>query len=267
MVPSLSPWGFGCTNQVAHAAGLTGVTCESVWRPSCTMSAWRFQELYGERWLPAHGGSTGSVATRGAWFDRRYFPGHHAPGTGAQRGVHFSSHCQTGRAGVALSLALAVIVCFLIANTVAQFSRYLPTSGGYYTFVTHGLGPHLGFLTTWSYLIYDIVGPAGAIGYLGYHSGIAAGSRAPLRALVGYFHRHGPHRVGPGVLWHSHLVAYHGGPRRHGNRDHARARHHLPRAAGQRSIVDGSCRSGSGAGRLGRDPRGDVVFDLRGQRL
>ena len=174
------------------------------------------------------------------------------------------------RAGpaLALSLALAVIVCFLIANTVAQFSRYLPTSGGYYTFVTHGLGPHVGFLTTWSYLVYDIVGPAGAIGYLGHHSaGLLPEACAPLRALVGYIHRHGPDRVGPGVLRHSHLVAYHGGPRRHGNLDHAGARHHLPRAAGQRSIVDGPCRSGRGAGRLGRDPRGHVVFDPRGQWL
>jgi amino acid transporter len=74
------------------------------------------------------------------------------------------------RAGPAMpiSLALAVIVCFFVANTVAQFSRYMSSSGGYYTFVSRGLGPRWGFLTTWSYLIYDIVGPAGAVGYLGY---------------------------------------------------------------------------------------------------
>src|SRR5579864_45532 len=75
-----------------------------------------------------------------------------------------------GRAGAAMpiSLALAVVVCFFVANTVAQFSRYTPSSGGYYTFVSRGLGPRCGFLTTWSYLIYDILGPAGAVGYLGY---------------------------------------------------------------------------------------------------
>src|ERR1700726_650877 len=70
-------------------------------------------------------------------------------------------------AAMPLSLALTVIVCFFIANTVAQFSRYLPSSGGYYTFVSRGLGPRFGFLATWSYLIYDIAGPAGAIGFLG----------------------------------------------------------------------------------------------------
>jgi amino acid transporter len=44
----------------------------------------------------------------------------------------------------------------------------MPTSGGYYTFVSRGLGARIGFLATWSYLIYDIVGPAASIGYLGY---------------------------------------------------------------------------------------------------
>ena len=67
-----------------------------------------------------------------------------------------------------ISLLLAMIVCFFIANTVAQFSRYVPSSGGYYTFASRGLGPRVGFMTTWSYLIYDILGPAGAVGFLGF---------------------------------------------------------------------------------------------------
>lgn len=67
-----------------------------------------------------------------------------------------------------LSLLLSVIVCFFIANTVAQFSRYVPSSGGYYTFASRGLGPRFGFMTTWSYLIYDIIGPAAAVGFLGF---------------------------------------------------------------------------------------------------
>jgi amino acid transporter len=67
-----------------------------------------------------------------------------------------------------LSLLLSVIVCFFIANTVAQFARYVPSSGGYYTFVSRGLGPRFGYLTTWSYLIYDIIGPAAAVGFLGF---------------------------------------------------------------------------------------------------
>lgn len=67
-----------------------------------------------------------------------------------------------------ISFLLTTIVCIFIGNTVSQFSRYMPSSGGYYSFVTRGLGARSGFITTWSYLIYDIIGPAGAIGFLGY---------------------------------------------------------------------------------------------------
>ena len=67
-----------------------------------------------------------------------------------------------------LSFLLATIVCFFIGNTVSQFSRYIPSSGGYYSFATRGLGSHSGFVATWSYLIYEILGTAGCTGFLGY---------------------------------------------------------------------------------------------------
>jgi amino acid transporter len=67
-----------------------------------------------------------------------------------------------------LSFLLATIVCLFIGNTVSQFSKYMPSSGGYYSFATRGLGSHIGFMATWSYLIYDFLGPAGTTGFLGY---------------------------------------------------------------------------------------------------
>ena len=67
-----------------------------------------------------------------------------------------------------LSFLLSTIVCFFIGNTVAQFSRYMPSSGGYYSFATRGLGSRSGFMATWSYLIYEILGAAGSTGFLGY---------------------------------------------------------------------------------------------------
>jgi amino acid transporter len=70
-------------------------------------------------------------------------------------------------AAMPVSLLFAVVVCFFIANTVAQFARYVPSSGGYYTFVSRGLGPRYGYVTTWSYLVYEIIGPAAAVGALG----------------------------------------------------------------------------------------------------
>ena len=67
-----------------------------------------------------------------------------------------------------LSFLLSTVVCFFIGNTVAQFSRYMPSSGGYYSFATRGLGRHAGFMAAWSFLIYDLLGSAGATGFLGY---------------------------------------------------------------------------------------------------
>jgi amino acid transporter len=59
-----------------------------------------------------------------------------------------------------LSLLLTTIVCLFIGNTVSQFSKYMPS--------TRGLGSRGGFIATWSYLIYDLLGPAGSVGFLGY---------------------------------------------------------------------------------------------------
>ncbi|PYV19651.1 MAG: hypothetical protein DMG21_00920 [Acidobacteria bacterium] len=67
-----------------------------------------------------------------------------------------------------ISLLLATIVCFFIANTVAEFCKYMPSSGGYYSFSTRGLGSRSGFMATWNYLLYDLLGPAGSLGFLGY---------------------------------------------------------------------------------------------------
>jgi amino acid transporter len=67
-----------------------------------------------------------------------------------------------------LSFLLSTIICFFIGNTVSQFSRYMPSSGGYYSFATRGLGSRTGFMATWSYLIYEILGAAGGTGFLGY---------------------------------------------------------------------------------------------------
>ena len=91
---------------------------------------------------------------------------HIAPATN----VVFTFPIIAGKAGAAMpiSFLLTTIVCLFIANTVAEFSRYMPSSGGYYSFATRGLGSRVGFIATWSYLIYDILGPAASSGFLGY---------------------------------------------------------------------------------------------------
>lgn len=67
-----------------------------------------------------------------------------------------------------LSFMLSTIVCLSIGSTVFEFSRYVPSSGSYYSFATRGLGSRSGFMATWSYLIYEILGAAACVGFLGY---------------------------------------------------------------------------------------------------
>lgn len=67
-----------------------------------------------------------------------------------------------------LSFLLTTIVCMFVGSTVFEFSKYVPSSGGYYSFATRGLGSRSGFMATWSYLIYEIIGAAAAVGFLGY---------------------------------------------------------------------------------------------------
>ncbi len=69
-------------------------------------------------------------------------------------------------AAMPVALVLSLIVCLMIASTVAEFAKYLPSSGGYFTFVSRGLGPVLGFITAWSYFAYDPLGGAANLGIL-----------------------------------------------------------------------------------------------------
>lgn len=70
-----------------------------------------------------------------------------------------------------ISMLLSMIACFFIASTVAEFSRFMPSSGGYYSFVTRGLGNRAGFMATMSYLAYDVLGSAATLGFIGYIAG------------------------------------------------------------------------------------------------
>src|ERR1700683_2294108 len=54
-----------------------------------------------------------------------------------------------------LSFLLSTVLCFFIGNTVSQFSQYMPSSGGYYSFSTRGLGSRIGFMATSSYLAHE----------------------------------------------------------------------------------------------------------------
>ena len=103
---------------------------------------------------------------------------HIAPATN----IVFTFPIIAARAGpvMPLSFLLSTIICYFIGNTVSQFSRYVPSSGGYYAFATRGLGVRSGFLATWSYILYEIFGAAGSTGFWGSYCPTRSGCSSAL---------------------------------------------------------------------------------------
>lgn len=66
--------------------------------------------------------------------------------------VAFSILVSVGFAGQALPLAvlLAMIACLLVANSIGQLAKHMPSAGGLYTYNSRALGKHAGFLTGWA---------------------------------------------------------------------------------------------------------------------
>jgi amino acid transporter len=59
-----------------------------------------------------------------------------------------------------LAVLIALIVCTLIAINIGALARYLPSAGGLFTYVSHGLGAQAGWMTGWLFsLAYLLVVP------------------------------------------------------------------------------------------------------------
>src|SRR5438128_5767497 len=73
-------------------------------------------------------------------------------------------------AGVTAPLAyiIAVLVVLMLGNTLVQFSRHLPSAGGYYTYVSRTLGTRWGFLTAWMYILYSPLSGGAIYGFFGF---------------------------------------------------------------------------------------------------
>ena len=52
-----------------------------------------------------------------------------------------------------LSVLLALGVALLIANCVGQLAKQMPSAGGLYTYTSRALGPKVGFLVGWAFLL------------------------------------------------------------------------------------------------------------------
>ncbi len=70
--------------------------------------------------------------------------------------VAFSIYAAIPHAGQALPLAvlLAMVACVLVASSIGQLAKQMPSAGGLYTYNARALGPHAGFLTGWAFLLF-----------------------------------------------------------------------------------------------------------------
>ena len=90
---------------------------------------------------------------------------------------------QVAAAGAAMVLGnvIALIGIVLIAFTVTEFAKKLPSAGGYFTFISRSMGPTMGTYTGWTFFLYSLVLP-GEVTII--WSGIAQG------LLLQYWHIH-----------------------------------------------------------------------------
>src|SRR6201996_8616 len=84
-------------------------------------------------------------------------------------GIFYTIAFNTGQAGQAapLTYLAAFVVCLIIAVPMTRLARYLPSAGGFYTYVSQGIGPRWGFITGWLYAIMVTVVPAALAAFTG----------------------------------------------------------------------------------------------------
>src|SRR5437762_13665534 len=78
---------------------------------------------------------------------------HMAPGAA----IAFSIYLSIVNAGPALPLAVlfALVACTLVAISIGQLAKEMPSAGGLYSYVARSLGPQAGAFVGWCYLLFQ----------------------------------------------------------------------------------------------------------------
>ena len=84
-------------------------------------------------------------------------------------GIFYTIAFNTGQAGGAapLTYLAAFLVCLTIAVPMTGLARHLPSAGGFYTYVSQGIGPRWGFMTGWLYSLMVTIVPAALAAFTG----------------------------------------------------------------------------------------------------
>jgi amino acid transporter len=84
-------------------------------------------------------------------------------------GVFYTIAFTTTQAGASapLTYLAAFVVCLILAVPMLGLARHLPSAGGFYTYVSQGIGPRFGFMTGWLYAIMVTIVPAALAAFTG----------------------------------------------------------------------------------------------------
>lgn len=156
-----------------------------------------FVETPGQVWVAKTDLKPGAVGLTGAVMQNVT---HIAPAIAA----FFFTATIVGYAGghAPLAYLLGFIVVLALGMCLVQLAKKFPSAGGYYTYVSRTLGPRLGFLTGWVYVLYSPIVAGPALAFLGlifegefqtnyqvtwFHWWMLVIVGLPLIALAGYY--------------------------------------------------------------------------------
>jgi amino acid transporter len=114
-----------------------------------------------------------------------------APGAAVAFSILFAAQYAGGATPLAVLIGLGL--CLLVAITIGQMAKHLPSAGGLYTYNARGLGASVGFLVGWAFIMAElVVAPGGLLilgivvsGALHTHLGWPTWTWAPCSALGG----------------------------------------------------------------------------------
>jgi amino acid transporter len=76
---------------------------------------------------------------------------HMAPAAAVAFSIPFGA--PFGAGSLPLAVVLALIACLLVAVSIGQLAKHLPSAGGFYTYTSRGLHPWVGFLVAFGYAL------------------------------------------------------------------------------------------------------------------
>jgi amino acid transporter len=78
---------------------------------------------------------------------------HMAPAAAVAFSIIFGAPFAAG--ALPLAVILALVACLLVAISIGQLAKHLPSAGSFYTYTSRGLHPSIGFLVAWGYAIVE----------------------------------------------------------------------------------------------------------------